>query len=158
MGSRVSFINPRRSTRCPTWVPTRLISSYTVPSGSLYGSPCRNICPTLPPTWVSSTQVVLHDLPRGFLCEEFHPIQSGMVSFMGHHAGNFSPCWLTLILARDPIVSYAFPWIPMQSHAETHMGIYNRVFIKDSISAYLKKDEKFNSHYSGKYDKAIWKI
>ena len=51
-----------------------------------------------------------------------------MVSFMGHHADSFSPCRLTWVPARDPIVSYAFPWIPMQSHAETHMGIRNRVF------------------------------
>ena len=33
MGSRVSFINPRPPTRFPSWVPTRVISSYTV----LYG-------------------------------------------------------------------------------------------------------------------------
>ena len=48
MGSRVSFINPRHPTRSPSWILTRVISSYTVPYGFLYGSPYRNICSTLP--------------------------------------------------------------------------------------------------------------
>ena len=50
-----------------------------------------------------------------------------MVSFMGHHGENFSPCRFTWVPARDPIFSYAFSSIPMQSHAETHMGIFNRI-------------------------------
>ena len=46
-----------------------------------------------------------------------------MVSFMGHHADNFSLCRLTWVPARDPIVSYVFPWIPMQSHAKTMLNL-----------------------------------
>ena len=86
--------NIDRPTRSPSWVPSRVISSYTVPYGFLYRSPYRNFRPTLPhidPAWVSLTHIILHGLPCGFLCGEFYPIQSRMVSFMGHHAYNFSP-------------------------------------------------------------------
>ena len=128
MGSRVRFINPRRSTRSPSWVPMRVISSYTVPYGCLYGSPGRNICPTLPhiefheslvnprrptrsPLWFPVWGISSHTVPYGFLygpaCRQFLPI----------------PTHGTLLF---PMRSHGFPSIPMQSHAETHIGICNR--------------------------------
>ena len=120
VGSRVRFINPRRPTRSPSWVLVRVISSYTVQYGLVYESPCRNIRPTLPhigshvsfinprrpirsPLWFPVWGIASDTAPYGFL--------------YGPPCRQFLPCRLTWVPARDLIVSYAFPWIPIDSHA-----------------------------------------
>ena len=174
MGSRVRFIDPRCPIRSPSWIPTRVISSYTVPYGFLYGSRCTKFHPTLPhirshvsfisprrptrsPKWFPVWRISSHKVPYGFLygppSKKFRPIphMESRVSFInsrrpirsplwfpvwgisfhtvpygflyGPNAENFSRCRLTWV----PIVSYAFRWIPMKSHAETHMEIFNRI-------------------------------
>ena len=101
---------PTRETVWPIWV-----------TEILHGIPCGvcNFPVYIVPPMGSRVSFINSRHPCGFLCGEFHSIQSRM----GHHAENFSRCRLTWV----PIVSYAFPWIPMQSHAETHMEIFNRI-------------------------------
>ena len=94
---------------------------------------CALYYPIWDPVWVLLTHIVLYGHPCGFLCGKFQPIQSRMVSFMGHHAENFSRYRLTWIPARDPIVSYAFPWTPMDSHAIPYWKPYGS-FQKDKPS------------------------
>ena len=117
MGPRVSFINPRHPTQSPSWVPTRVISSYTVPYGFLYGSPCRNIRPILPhigshlsfinprhltrsPMWFPvcgiSSHTVLYGFVYGLPCKQFLPTPTHM-------------CSCTLF----PTHSHGFPCNPM---------------------------------------------
>ena len=138
----MSFLNPRRPTRSPSWVPVRVISSYTVHYGFVYESPCRNIRPTLPhigshvsfrnsrrpirsPLWFPVWGISSHTAPNGFLygppCRQFLPMPTHMGSCTG---------------------PYCFLRVSMQSHAETHIGICNRgemKVIKNKIKNLCKK-------------------
>ena len=127
---RVSFINPRRPTRSPSWVPTRVISSYTVPYAFLYGSPCKKFCPTLPdigshvsfiypprptrsPLWFPVWRISSHTVPYGFLygspCRKFRPILAHMgsgVSLINPRRPTRSRSWV----ATREISSYTVPY------------------------------------------------
>ena len=141
MGSRVGFINPRRPTRSPSWVPMRVILSYTVPYGFLYGSPCRKICPTLP--HIGSHMSFINPRrptrsPLWFPVWEFHSIQSHMVSLTGQYIQNsalYCPIWDPMWVSLTHVVPHGLPrgflrgWLrPILSRMVSFMDHYVETF------------------------------
>ena len=134
MGSPVSFIKPCRPTQSPSWVPTRVISPYTVPYGYLYGSPWKKLCPTLPhirshvsfitsrrptrsPLWFCVWRISSHTVPYGFLyglpSRKFHPILPHMgsrVSFINPLRPIRSPLVVSCV---GNFIPYSPVWFPL---------------------------------------------
>ena len=132
----MSFINRRRPTRSPLWIPTLVITSYTVPYGFRYGSPCKKFCPTLPhigshviyinprrptrsPLWFPVWRIPSHTVPYGFLygptSRKFRPILLHMgsrVSFINPRRPIRSPLWFPVWGILSHTVPYGFLYGP----------------------------------------------
>ena len=110
MESRVEFESPISSTRSALWVPVRRIPSHTVQYDFFH--------------------VVLQGIPCDFVCGEFHPIQSHMVSFMCHHVKNsalYCPVWdpVCFINPRRPTrPPWWFPVSGISSHTVPYGFLY----------------------------------